>query len=55
MEFGFTQAEERIKQEVRDFLKKELTPEVTAGMLEYGKGTGPVGSPGREFQKNLGA
>ena len=55
MEFGFTPEQEKLKQEVRDFLKRELTPEVTAGMLEYGKGTGPAGTPGREFQKKLGA
>ena len=55
MDFSFTQEEEKIRQEVRDFLKKEVTPEITAGMLEYGFGTGPAGSPGREFQKKLGA
>jgi len=55
MDFGFTQEEEKIRQEVRDFLKKEVTPEVTVGMLEYGFGAGLAGSPGREFQKRLGA
>jgi len=55
MDFGFTQEEERIRQEVRDFLKKEVMPEITAETIKYCHGVGPVGSPGRKFIQEVGA
>ncbi|MEK7847971.1 MAG: acyl-CoA dehydrogenase family protein [Chloroflexota bacterium] len=40
MDFGFTKEEEALRQEVREFLKREATPEVNEE-VESGKGLGP--------------
>jgi len=42
MNFGFTPGEEKLRQEVRDFLKKEVTPELIAEVAQYCGGAGPV-------------
>ena len=53
MDFGFTPEEEKLRREVRDFLQKEVTPEVIAEVAEYCGGAGPVF--GRKFIQKMGA
>lgn len=53
MDFGFTPEEEKLRREVRDFLQKEVTPEVIAEVKEYCGGAGPVF--GRKFIQKMGA
>lgn len=53
MDFGFTPEEEKLRQELRDFLQKEVTPELTAEVIEYSGGAGPVF--GRKFIQKMGA
>ncbi|MCK4331212.1 MAG: acyl-CoA dehydrogenase family protein, partial [Dehalococcoidia bacterium] len=53
MDFGFTPEEEKLRREVRDFLQKEVTPEVIAEVEEYCGGAGPVF--GRKFIQKMGA
>jgi hypothetical protein len=42
MDFGFTPKEEKLRQEVHDLLKKEVTPELIAEVAEYSGGGGSV-------------
>jgi hypothetical protein len=42
MDFRFTPEEEKLRQEVGDLLKKEVTPEPIAEVAEYSGGAGPV-------------
>ncbi|MEA1872501.1 MAG: hypothetical protein U9M91_03820 [Chloroflexota bacterium] len=42
MDFGFKPEEEKLRQEIRDLLKKEVTPELIAEVAEYSGGAGPV-------------
>ena len=42
MDFGFTLAEEKLRQEVRDLLKKEVTPQLITEVGEYSGRAGPV-------------
>jgi len=42
MDFGFTPEEEKLRQEVRDLLKKEVTSEPIAEVAEYSGRAGPV-------------
>lgn len=51
MDFGFTPEEEAFRQQVRQFLEKEVTPEVVAE-TELGMGWGPHT---REFLRKMGA
>ncbi|MCK4722459.1 MAG: acyl-CoA dehydrogenase family protein, partial [Dehalococcoidia bacterium] len=53
MDFGFTPEEEKLRQEVRAFLQKEVTLEVIAETVEYGGGAGPVF--GRKVIQKMGA
>lgn len=53
MDFGFTPEEEKLRQEFRDFLKREVTPETRAEVTEYGGGAGPV--LGRKVIQGMGA
>jgi len=42
LDFGFTPEEEKLRQEVRDLLKKEVTSELIAEVAEYSGRAGPV-------------
>ena len=42
MDFGFTPEEEKLRQEVRDLLRKEVTQETRAEVAEYSGGAGPI-------------
>ena len=42
MDFGFTQEEEKLRREVRDFLRKEVTPELITEVAQYCGGAGPI-------------
>jgi hypothetical protein len=53
MDFGFTPEEEKLRQEVHDFLRKEVTPELIAEVVEYSGGAGPV--HGRRIIQKMGA
>ena len=53
MDFAFTPEEEQLRQEGRDFLRKEVTPELIAEVAEYGGGAGPV--HGRRIIQKIGA
>lgn len=55
MNFGFTPEQEKIRQDVRDFLKQEVTPELVEETFKFSHGVGPVGSIGRQFVAKLGA
>jgi hypothetical protein len=50
MDFGFTKEEQALREEVREFLKKEVSPEVNEEM-ESGRGLGPHS---KGFLKKLG-
>ena len=52
MDFGFTPEEEKLRQEVRDLLKKEVTTELIAEVAEYSGGAGPAF--GRKLLRKLG-
>jgi 3-oxocholest-4-en-26-oyl-CoA dehydrogenase alpha subunit len=53
MNFEFTPEEEKVRQEVRDFLKKEVTPELIAESNETGRCYG--GPESRKFMKKFAA
>jgi alkylation response protein AidB-like acyl-CoA dehydrogenase len=51
MDFGFTEAQQRLREEVRAFIKKEITPEIVQETF-WEAGWGPKS---REFLKKVGA
>ena len=53
MDFGFTPEEEKLRQEVRDLLRKEVTQETRAEVAEYSGGAGPIF--GRKVIQSMGA
>ena len=52
MDFGFTPEQDKLRKEVRAFLKKEVTPELIAEVYEYCGGAGPVF--GRRLIRKMG-
>jgi alkylation response protein AidB-like acyl-CoA dehydrogenase len=55
MDFGFTAAEERLRQDVVDFLKKEVTPEIVAEQQEFFRNYNQFAPLTNQIIKKIGA